>query len=543
MDSNKADRARARKERFLERRALFAAFPASDLRISKTAGRAVFASRDIKAGELLLREAATANVLVEEAAKDFCQTCLHELPTSPGQPMVVCSSCKARHCSQACQDRDRYHPFECPLNSKRVISDAAIDADVSVDLLRLLARLVIARYLDSQDSSSERPASPDIILKPTPYRLVEDMIAQEKMASEKWNESVTEGSRILLSQMPDQLSSGLVPAHLVGLACRINANSFAIGDPEGALNVLSVCLFPLGCMFNHSCSPNACFVAGSQKEAQGEVLIRAVRDIKEGEELTISYINMYQPRPARRQELLSTKYFYCECPRCSSKKGSKTWLADLKIDGLKCPACGGLFAPDSDDLDYESLPSTSTLSCLSCNATTPLSSYLSKSSQLTRDHATALDMYSSGRHNFASTLFARFLQNNEPTWSDAHHLLYDADNKLSGSLSHVENNFSKALSHLNSALTRLESSEALPEIWPDRANLLVAYAQLSEMQAELVAAKKGPSTGQGEEEASKLVEQAKKAWDKAIEMCVVLYGEGHPRTNYVKRQAGCPVPV
>jgi SET and MYND domain-containing protein len=40
-------------------------------------------------------------------------------------------------------------------------------------------------------------------------------------------------------------------------------------------------------------------------------------DVKEGEELCYSYIDLYQGRSKRKTELLETKHFDCLCDRCS----------------------------------------------------------------------------------------------------------------------------------------------------------------------------------------------------------------------------------
>lgn len=44
--------------------------------------------------------------------------------------------------------------------------------------------------------------------------------------------------------------------------------------------------------------------------------ILAINDIQEGEELTISYINRFQPLKARREFLQRQFYFLCSCSEC-----------------------------------------------------------------------------------------------------------------------------------------------------------------------------------------------------------------------------------
>jgi hypothetical protein len=119
-----------------------------------------------------------------------------------------------------------------------------------------------------------------------------------------------------------------------------------------------------------------------------------------------------------------------------------------------------------------------------------------------------------------------------------HYLLHSADTKLAESLSHSDSSFERAIEHLRSSIARLDGSKAFPRNWPDCATVRISLAQLCEMQAELLGAKDGNA-----EEARGLVDEAKRMWEEAIGICKVLYGDEHPRTGYVERIAGCPVPI
>jgi len=67
------------------------------------------------------------------------------------------------------------------------------------------------------------------------------------------------------------------------------------------------------CRFNHSCWPN-CAHSFHKERDRGE--IRAVRWIAEGEELTVPYIDLRQPRLARLEELKEKYGFVCSCCVC-----------------------------------------------------------------------------------------------------------------------------------------------------------------------------------------------------------------------------------
>jgi hypothetical protein len=72
-------------------------------------------------------------------------------------------------------------------------------------------------------------------------------------------------------------------------------------------------VFPHAARFNHHCNPNACFTYNTSIERE---TIHAMRDIKEGEEITISYCDTIHDTPLRTWELKHYG-FTCSCPACS----------------------------------------------------------------------------------------------------------------------------------------------------------------------------------------------------------------------------------
>jgi len=51
--------------------------------------------------------------------------------------------------------------------------------------------------------------------------------------------------------------------------------------------------------------------------AGAEMQVRALRNVREGEELCVAYINLTEDRATRQRELLEGKHFVCACQRCS----------------------------------------------------------------------------------------------------------------------------------------------------------------------------------------------------------------------------------
>jgi len=130
---------------------------------------------------------------------------------------------------------------------------------------------------------------------------------------------------------PDQLAnlariSGLSTTTAASLIYQVRTNACEIsrdGKKVGcALSVL------MG-WHNHDCMPNA----EANVDAAGSVTMRALRDIAEGEEVTISYIDANADYDERRKILALHYGFECRCSRCTleQRKELKQRMKDREI--------------------------------------------------------------------------------------------------------------------------------------------------------------------------------------------------------------------
>jgi len=72
---------------------------------------------------------------------------------------------------------------------------------------------------------------------------------------------------------------------------------------------------------NHDCRPNAQLIT-HLGDTTVEIVVRALRVIPPGEEVTIAYINVEQSVEKRAESLRNKYAFTCECRRCSSEIGT-----------------------------------------------------------------------------------------------------------------------------------------------------------------------------------------------------------------------------
>ena len=93
-------------------------------------------------------------------------------------------------------------------------------------------------------------------------------------------------------------------------------------------------VFPLLSTLNHDCAPN-CDTAFIQDRG---VAVLALRDIRAGEELSISYVNEGLPVADRRRQLLAYG-FECACERCAdeAEQADATCESDAKRRRVDAP--------------------------------------------------------------------------------------------------------------------------------------------------------------------------------------------------------------
>jgi len=119
------------------------------------------------------------------------------------------------------------------------------------------------------------------------------------------------------------------PLDLARLSCLVATNAHGTGAGNPASVDLGFGLFPaLAAAFNHSCEPTANFCA-----AGGMMRARALRDVSAGEQLTVSYVNLFEPRRTRAHQLMEAKHFACRCARC---RGPLLEARDRFLDGVTC---------------------------------------------------------------------------------------------------------------------------------------------------------------------------------------------------------------
>lgn len=121
------------------------------------------------------------------------------------------------------------------------------------------------------------------------------------------------------------------------LVCSVlDANAFEVSASNETCTSSLRGIYPLASLTNHNCVPNATHVFdGNQR-----MIVRAAVDIQKGEEIFHSYTRLAWGTVTRRFHLLRTKHFLCSCPRCLDPSEYGTHMS-----AILCKQCGDFVLP------------------------------------------------------------------------------------------------------------------------------------------------------------------------------------------------------
>ncbi|XP_038582041.1 N-lysine methyltransferase SMYD2-B [Micropterus salmoides] len=262
-------------------------------------GRGLRVTRAFKVGELLFSCQAYSYVLSVKERGYYCEFCF-----TRKEGLARCGKCKkACYCNVKCQKGDwAMHKLEC--SAMTAFGENWCPSEMS--------RLV-ARILAKKKTQKERCVSEKILLIGEMQSHVEDVDNEKR----EMNEADIAGLHRFYSkhlELPDHKD-------LLTLFSQVACNGFTIEDDE--LSHMGTAVYPDVALINHSCLPSV-IVTYNGTTAE----VRAVQNMKAGDEVLISYIDLLYPTDDRNNRLRESYYFTCECQECKNKSKDK---AKLKV--------------------------------------------------------------------------------------------------------------------------------------------------------------------------------------------------------------------
>jgi len=227
---------------------------------------------------------AAVPLLIEGAKRGEAVKCTLARPA-----LLLCPGCKKLAACERCvgEGRMAWHAYECALY--RALPPQAVQGETST--LRLLLRYKVSTEPKVGEWSAEGKE---------PISLLTSLQAN---ACDVPPEQLLQLSKL----------TGNSSANVASLIYQVRTNAAEItrgGKKVGcALSVL------MG-WHNHDCAPNATAMIATD----GAVTITAKEDVKEGDEINISYVDCSQPLDERRKVLQTHYGFECRCAKCIAEQ-------------------------------------------------------------------------------------------------------------------------------------------------------------------------------------------------------------------------------
>ncbi|EDX02031.1 SET domain-containing protein SmydA-8 isoform X2 [Drosophila yakuba] len=280
-------------------------------------GRYLVASRQLEAGETLIREEPLA-IGPCVSGDPVCLGCYQPVSLKPDQ--YRCPGCAWPLCGITCtglKHRHGHTETECQLFGERravageLLTERAGPAEVR-DLYELvmIVRILLLRQHD-----------------PEQFALIARMEShteerrQNAVLWRHYEEKVVQRLRVTW-QLED------LEAEQVHDVCGIlDVNCFEIGQNGAKARTL----YPSAFLLAHDCTPNT---AHTDDPRSFEILLRTSRRVREREALTLSYAYTLQGTLKRRAFMHEGKLFWCCCRRCSDPRELGT-----DCSALVCATC------------------------------------------------------------------------------------------------------------------------------------------------------------------------------------------------------------
>ncbi|XP_057768729.1 histone-lysine N-methyltransferase ATXR4 [Salvia miltiorrhiza] len=306
--------------------------PPVGLARTKHVGRALFAIQPLAAGELL--HIATPVILHPSLSmiNCVCYYCLRRLPKRDG-------TAEAPHtvsfCSQRCeQDSKKFYDVEKQVDWSRFHEYCRQQGLKYPLIVKRLACQIVAGKIPAGifELLQREDLSDKTHLIKEEFSLLRSTLEDADIKVEKTKNETDEGKGPIVDgeAEPEEPLSFLTEEWYTDVLGRIRINAFRVELPvqshedllssaaasvEGEAAVGNA-MYMLPSFYNHSCEPNVNIVWSDSAEGK----IMALRDIEEGEEMRICYLDASMGYEARQKILQEGYGFVCDCPRCVAKE-------------------------------------------------------------------------------------------------------------------------------------------------------------------------------------------------------------------------------
>jgi len=293
-------------------------------------GNVVVAVRDIKPFETILLDK-PAIIGPFDDTKPECLECYSEVSVSG----YKCSRCNLPLCGPECEDGPTHAP-ECKVLQAASPPISIEDDDSAHPVYAAVASI---RMLHVMRTKPEVWQQVD--------RLMDHLEGRRK--EDKWS-FVTDHVIPLITERCGVACEPELLERIIGI---FRTNSVKWEDKsKGPCHPIGHALCPLFSMMCHSCVNNTRYT----QTMAGEMIVRAAKLIKKGEEITIQYRGPNTGNILRRPDFPTNWLFSCDCPRCVDPTELGTMASTMRCSQCASPS----LLPATSELD-------SVWRCTACN--------------------------------------------------------------------------------------------------------------------------------------------------------------------------------
>ncbi|XP_043804022.1 SET domain-containing protein SmydA-8-like isoform X1 [Apis laboriosa] len=282
---------------------------------SEKLGRYLQAAKDLRAGEVILREDPVAVGPMSCMKDPICFECLSVLPDIEQDFHYICSGCNVvTLCGFSCEERAYYHStYECEIIKNNM--------ELSIENTDTLAAVLFVLRL--------------WLLKQKDPELWKQVLSLESHLNKRRNTIVWEDREINIVNVLKSLN--FVPendpsvSEIIQQLCGIlDVNSFELRSPGGMDGLLLRGLYLEASLMAHDCRGNVHVTA----DDNFHLTVYASIPIKEGDTIFFNYTSSLLGTTGRREYLRTGKYFECECDLCKDPYEMGSYMSCIL-----CPRC------------------------------------------------------------------------------------------------------------------------------------------------------------------------------------------------------------
>ncbi|CAH2044007.1 unnamed protein product, partial [Iphiclides podalirius] len=284
-------------------------------------GRYLVAKKDLDRGELIFTDL-PFTIGPKPDTPPLCLGCYCHVENA------LCSRCGWPVCNSECE-RSEQHAAECEVFSSAKVRFQPVDdwtaSAPQLDCITPL-RLLLAKEHE-------------------PNRWQQELDVMEVHSTARRERATWEVDQVnIVDFLIDHCKlGGRFDKELVRKACGILEINAVEIPSRGGFSVRAI--YPRLAIAAHSCIPN---IVHTILQNDYKVEVRAAVAIKKGEPLHLCYTHALSPTIVRREYLLESKYFNCDCQRCADPTELGTHLSTLK-----CNKCDNGIVLSTNPLDND----------------------------------------------------------------------------------------------------------------------------------------------------------------------------------------------